>query len=244
MGVNEILQFLVMAREHSKPQHLIADLEHLLAAYKISFYGVISQPKPSPDPISRVLAGRWPEGWPERYIEKKYILVDPTIRYLPRADGGFSWKSALKFFESNSQRNKMQKMLDDARTHGLSKGYVFPVHSPHGLVGNMTISGKDLDLSALEISLFEQAAKVTLLELLRMTQDGEQQFEDETGEATARELEILTYLSDGLTSQEISDILNISSNTVDWHVNSLQEKYGARNRQHTVAIAFRRGLII
>ncbi len=244
MNINEITRFLVLVQEHGKPEHIVADLEQLLDRYKIPFYAIVSQPKPSPDLISHVLAGRWPQGWPERYIEKRYLLVDPTIRYLPHAERGYSWKTALAFFEENTQHSKMRKMLDDAKRNGLRQGYMFPIHSAKGLVGNMSVGGLDLDLSPVEISLFEQVAKLTLLKLLAFSGHTQKPEKMEAAEMTARELEILSYLADGRTSQDIANILNISNHTVDWHINSIQEKFRARNRQHAVATAFRRGLII
>jgi LuxR family transcriptional regulator, quorum-sensing system regulator SdiA len=56
-------------------------------------------------------------------------------------------------------------------------------------------------------------------------------------------LEILHFLTDGLTSNEIGKVLNLSNHTVDWYMNGLQEKLQARNRQHAVALAFRQGLV-
>ncbi|MCO6188119.1 LuxR family transcriptional regulator [Rhizobium sp. L1K21] len=246
MSVNEIVQFLVMAREHAKPRYLIADLEHLLAQYRVPFYGLFKQPKPGPELFGQILAGRWPDGWTERYIEKRYVLVDPMIRYLSGAEGGFTWETAIQYFDKSTKNGKMRRMLQDAKAHGLSHGYSFPVHSPRGLIGGLVLVGDELELSPLELSLFEQVAKVSLLELQKMEAVEGQAGQLDTGavEATVRELEILNFLADGLTSQEIGELLKISPNTVDWHVNSLQEKHGARNRQHTVALAFRRGLIV
>jgi LuxR family transcriptional regulator len=60
---------------------------------------------------------------------------------------------------------------------------------------------------------------------------------------TRREMEILNYLADGLTSMEISKLLAISNHTIDWYINGIQDKLNAKNRQHIVALAFRYGLI-
>ena len=60
---------------------------------------------------------------------------------------------------------------------------------------------------------------------------------------TRRELEILHYLADGMTSIEISKLLSISNHTVDWYMNGIQDKLKAKNRQQAVALAFRYGLI-
>lgn len=56
-------------------------------------------------------------------------------------------------------------------------------------------------------------------------------------------MQALNNLAEGRTSPEIASILDVSANTVDWYVNSLQTKLKARNRNHAVAIAFRQGLI-
>ena len=60
---------------------------------------------------------------------------------------------------------------------------------------------------------------------------------------TRREMEILHYLAEGLTSVEISKVLKISNHTVDWYMNGLQQKLKAKNRQQAVALAFRHGLV-
>ena len=60
---------------------------------------------------------------------------------------------------------------------------------------------------------------------------------------TRREMEVLNFLADGMTSPEIARVLSISNHTVDWYMNGIQEKLKARNRQHAVALSFRLGLI-
>lgn len=60
---------------------------------------------------------------------------------------------------------------------------------------------------------------------------------------TRREMEALMLLGAGMTSPEIGRELGISSHTVDWYMNGIQEKLGARNRHHAIAIAFRLGLV-
>lgn len=60
---------------------------------------------------------------------------------------------------------------------------------------------------------------------------------------TRRELEVVSHLAEGLISPEIVNILQISSLTVDWYIHGLQDKMKARNRQHVVALALRKGFI-
>jgi len=60
---------------------------------------------------------------------------------------------------------------------------------------------------------------------------------------TARELEVLKMLPNGLTNKEIASALNISSNTVRNHVNSIIEKLEVSDRTEAATTAIHQGII-
>lgn len=60
---------------------------------------------------------------------------------------------------------------------------------------------------------------------------------------TPRETDILLLLADGKTDHEISRTLNITSKTVNYHVEKMKKLFEAQNRIQLVAIALRRGYI-
>ena len=62
-------------------------------------------------------------------------------------------------------------------------------------------------------------------------------------EPTAREIEVLQLVADGLVNREIGQKLFLSEETVKSHVRHLLAKLQARSRAHAVAVGFRRGLI-
>jgi DNA-binding CsgD family transcriptional regulator len=61
---------------------------------------------------------------------------------------------------------------------------------------------------------------------------------------TDRELHILNLLADGLSNPQIARRLEISRNTVKFHVSSIISKLGATSRTEAVTIGVKRGLII
>jgi DNA-binding NarL/FixJ family response regulator len=61
---------------------------------------------------------------------------------------------------------------------------------------------------------------------------------------TARELEVLRLLGEGLGNKGIAYRLRISEHTVKFHVGALMAKLGASSRTEAVATAARRGLIM
>jgi DNA-binding CsgD family transcriptional regulator len=60
---------------------------------------------------------------------------------------------------------------------------------------------------------------------------------------TARELEMLQLISEGLTNREIGRRLSLSEETVKVHIRHLFARLQARSRAHAVAIGFRRGIV-
>jgi len=62
-------------------------------------------------------------------------------------------------------------------------------------------------------------------------------------ELTARELDVLRLLAEGLPNKAIAQRLAISEHTVKFHLNAILGKLGAQSRTEAVVQAIRRGLI-
>jgi len=61
---------------------------------------------------------------------------------------------------------------------------------------------------------------------------------------TAREVEVLQLLSQGLSNKAVADRLGISEHTAKFHVNSILAKLGAQTRTEAVVQAVRLGLVL
>jgi DNA-binding NarL/FixJ family response regulator len=60
---------------------------------------------------------------------------------------------------------------------------------------------------------------------------------------TARELEVIQLVSEGLRNKEIAARLSISEDTVKMHLRNLMQKLEVDDRTHAVMVAVRRGFI-
>lgn len=60
---------------------------------------------------------------------------------------------------------------------------------------------------------------------------------------TAREVEVLACVAEGLGNKDIAERLGTASGTVKMHVQNILSKLGAADRTHAVAIAYRRGIL-
>ncbi|MFB2552928.1 helix-turn-helix transcriptional regulator [Ensifer soli] len=245
MNLPLLLQFLAMTDELRSREEAIPEFVRLLERYGFDHHVVVRQPKPNEDVRRLLLSERAPREWLDLYIAKKYIAIDPTMRYLGHAQRGFRWREALAAFRSDPHRRRMERMMAEARRHGLLDGYIFPVHGRRGLLGAVSVGGRPVDLSPVEITLFDAIAEKLFWKLLEWSDPvvRDELVSRVEVQLTRREMEALNYLAEGKTSNEISKILEISNHTVDWYMNGIQEKLKARNRHHTVALAFRLGLI-
>src|SRR5262249_12580744 len=83
----------------------------------------------------------------------------------------------------------------------------------------------------------EQLARRARIEL------PEQQAPEEAAGLTARELDVLRLVAEGLTNREIGKALFMSPKTASVHVSHILAKLGARSRAEAAAIAHRLGLV-
>lgn len=244
--LNDIMHYLVAIGEVPTRDLAIKEFEQLIDSFGYKYYCIFHEPKPIENPAQLIIAANWEPHWIERYVAKKYIVSDPTIKYLLRANRSFSWAHAVRAYEGHPHYRRMQKMMQDGRAHGLVSGHIFPVFGRNGLMGATTLGGPaEIELSHVECLLLETVTRATYFRLLEF--EGVK-FADKLGDGkdivlTHREVQALSNMADGMTSPEIAEVLKVAPTTVDWYGASVQEKLEARNRIHAVAIAIRRGLV-
>lgn len=61
-------------------------------------------------------------------------------------------------------------------------------------------------------------------------------------ELTARQREILSLIADGLSYKEVGAVLNLSENTIKYHMGDVLRRLHLKNREQVVAYALRTGL--
>lgn len=68
--------------------------------------------------------------------------------------------------------------------------------------------------------------------------------EEALEELTAREMEVLSMMAEGVGNKQIAARLAISDHTVKFHISSILAKLGASTRTEAVTIGIRRGLLL
>lgn len=189
----------------------------------------------------------FPDDLTERYT--RFVHDEVIHGWIPFFLGNepIRWGSELtKRFDEREVQKSFDEIITYAFSTGLTFGLIFPIFGARGVIGDLKLaSNRTIDLSPLEISLFAAMARTLLERFGELEQDrkGPTHLTASTLTLSLRERAILQNLADGMTSVEVSKAIGLSNHTVDWYVTGLQEKFGARNRQNLIALAFRSGVI-
>ena len=105
-----------------------------------------------------------------------------------------------------------------------------------------TLLTDDLEVVA-EATTMSEARQVREVDAYMMAPPATEEDERLVEPLTARELEVLAHLADGLSNKAIAARLGISDETVKFHLSAIFGKLGASNRTDAVRQALRRGVV-
>lgn len=207
-----------------------------------SFYGyrgfiLCGMPETRDEFEELVLLSGWDGAWQEQYLSESFIDVDPVVDRVRRTELPFEWHEINR---SKRLKKPERRVMDEARSIGMSDGFCVPVYSPGGFQACLSFGGDGVSLGEEDkhnLHLLGIYAHNKVRDLMRVGN------EVELAKLTLREIECLKWTSVGKTSWEISQILNISQHTADWYLASAAKKLKAVNRVQAVAEALRLGMI-
>lgn len=195
-------------------------------------YAVRDKPAPA-------VALNFPSSWTDFYFEHNYQTKDPVVLHTPELERPFLWDWLSTAFRlDRAQRTVMQ----EARDARLKDGVGVPLHGPQGSVCLVTFAAGD--------GHPEPAAELQKLGMLATqfhatySEIGRAEIDHCTVPVLSdREIECLQWIALGKTSWDIGMILNISENTVNFHIRNTFRKLDTNNRVTAVVKAIRYRLI-
>jgi len=235
-------------------------LQSAVENYGFSAFNFIDAGRPHLD--EPFYFGTTGNAWESEYRSNSFLHVDPAMSQARRTNIPFPWSSIPLPPRAGKRKPAAHSLMDAARDHGFTNGYVFPFHfvdyqgRSYSTVN--ALFWKD-DAARLAFLLSTEKRHELDLILLYWTQRaidiageayrGKAAFTDipdnQTGPVllTDREREVLTWAGRGLTVAHTSGVLKIGEETVQTHIRHAIEKLSAANKTHAVAKAFRMGLV-
>lgn len=197
-------------------------------------YG-LRTPLPLTNPKT-VLLNNYQSEWQRRYADAAYVNSDPSVQYCRKVSSPLIWSDHV-FLAA-------PELWDEARSFGLRYGWAQSSFDGNGMGGMLTLARSSEPLSGAE--LLDNEIKMRWIvniahqALSRALMPGQH---IEANLLTVRETEILKWTADGKTSSEISELLLISENTVNFHVKNIVLKLKVANKTAAVVKAAVMGML-
>lgn len=186
-----------------------------------------------------VVALNYPVAWTDFYFEHNYQTVDPVVLYAAELDRPFLWD----WLSSACKLDRAQHtIMHQAREAGLMDGVGVPLHGAQGNVCLVTFAtGEVHPCPAVEL----RTLGVLATQFHAAYSDvGRSDIDRRVVAALSkRERECLEWIALGKTSWDVGMILNISENTVNFHIKNAFKKLDTNNRTTAVVKAIRYGFI-
>jgi len=192
-------------------------------------------PIPMTKPQTVVLSN-YPKAWQLRYHEAGCLSIDPTVLHGRKSQVPALWSDEL-FAEATS-------LWDDARAFGLRVGWAQSNLDGHGIGGMLTLARSHDDITPAELAAKELRMRwLVSIAHLALSRRIAPRLLQPNAALTPREVEVLQWTADGKTAPEIGDILDVSSNTVVFHVGNAMRKLNASSRAAAAVKAAMLGLL-
>jgi LuxR family transcriptional regulator, activator of conjugal transfer of Ti plasmids len=193
-----------------------------------------------------LLAGRnsfalssYPEPWQRRYFQKTYQLIDPIVRMAKMEACLFSWSAdTLHKAASRDQAN----FLDEATGFGISSGVSIPVAAGFGRTAVLSFASA---LRNVEVDTSDPIRASTAATLLhaQITFIRAAPTMSAMPKLSPRQALCLRWSSEGKTMDEIAEILEITTQSVRFHLDEARAKLDAVNLIQASSMASRNHLI-
>lgn len=179
--------------------------------------------------------------WVRRYIEKGYSQYDPVVLGAIRRFTPMDWKTL------DWSSTQARAIMKEAVAAGVgNQGWSVPIWGPGGEFAVFTINhnANDDDWAAFLADHKKDILLISHLVHQQAKRILNRETEAPTTDLSPREKEALMHLSQGLSRQEVADVLKISENTLRAYIDSARHKLGAMNVTHAVALALAKGVIV
>ncbi|MBQ1543917.1 autoinducer binding domain-containing protein [Caulobacter sp. CCUG 60055] len=185
-------------------------------------------------PAPRTLFGRPDSFWSDHYNAKRYFEVDPCVPRALAGGGDFTWTEARR----GAEDPRVARMFDEAREAGPAEGLIIPIREATGAVTAMRLMTVAPDFTPTTRSILHIATHAYVGRGRRlMSADAPPR----DCPLSPREIECLTWASQGKTAWETGRILDLSAATVQKHMDNAKLKLGVNSRMLAVLEALKHG---
>lgn len=216
------------------PEHAMSQVCRALEGFGFTAFVLTRLPRQDGAVAPDILLNGWPAGWTERYAEAGHYRHDPLSRHCLTSSDVFSWDEIPKPY---LQDRKASHIIGEAAEFRLVQGLCVPTRTSLG-IGGFSLAGQAID---------QQPGVRGVVRLLAMHAWDAVERTSATGASrpilSVRERDVLRWIAQGKTVQDVATILAISDHTVAEHLKKVRSKLDTSNNAHSVVRALQLGQI-
>jgi len=218
------------------PSQIAGTLNRTVGEYGYSSFGINGLPPPAEDADPLVLTESAPNGFRECYIEERFYLIDHIGAHARTTYEAFRFRDA-PYPRGNAAAHR--RFLQALETFGVHRGLVVPIGRPENIPACMWLAGANPDSyddAKRAIQLIALFAASKAYALRHSASDA-----PPVRPLTARERNVLQWISAGKTSWEIASISGRSERAINKVLADAMAKLNAVTRTQAVVNAIRTG---
>ena len=240
---------LINFEQTLKATHSISQLNQVLGQYLTSYgiktfaYTYYSYHPTSQNKLKYDFATPNFLRWHKHYIEEGYEDVDSTLESVYQTVLPTFWDLQQQLKDAKSPREKQMRL--DSIEFGAQKGLSIPIYGPNedfAILLLVQMRGENClnNSQELQFEFFAAAYYYYFYmqkELLRSQPPAEKY------QLSKRELQCLTLIAKKYSIEAMAKSLNLTERTINYHIQRLNKKLGAKNKYQSVMKALQEGLI-
>jgi len=168
----------------------------------------------------------YPSDWMAHYQDNNYQLIDPVIMRVQQTNQAFAWRNIP---EDSPLSRQQCNLLLEAQEAGLHSGVGVPLHSHCGSIAGVGISCSDKGLAINKhlLSLLQLVSQQFHMTYCVLSAQGKNKA---IPALTDREKEVLKWLAIGKSVEDIGEVMQVSSETIKFHIKNIYEKLEANSK--------------
>ena len=209
---------IAAARNVTTVRELDKVFGNMLADLGFNVFVGVNAVNSSGRPNVEILFGHTHAQWEEHYQRHRYFAHDAIIQEMLSSTEPLFW-SDLK--ERHNVTADERKVLNEAGEFGLKNGFMTPIHNLDRSISAVLLMGDHVDARDPDVRTAAHMLSVyygSMGRRIHRTLEEELETTRVALELSMRQLECLKWVREGKSSQDIADILGLSSRTVDFYI--------------------------
>lgn len=172
------------------------------------------------DPEDFILLTNHDPSYTDVFVGQGYYTHAPMMRWVLAQDGAISWSLLEKMIASDTLTLEESRVVDFNRSHDVVAGYTisFKSLSPRSKGAISLAARRGLDQAGVEAIWAEHGEDITFLNNLTHLKVLTLPYQAPGRSLTDRQREVLGWVGDGKTTQDIAMLLQLTPATVEKHL--------------------------